>query len=177
MKNIVRRVSAAIIIFAFFLPWIDLIIMELSGVRLIQASLGLGNDYNEPGLIIFGIAAIVMIVFAIWTVIQPKALPSILLFVPTVLFLIGVFSENESGAVILAGIYVLTIGDIGILISFFLKNEPITNQAPVYNAAPEAAATTQTTSSMSEQIFCTNCGTAVSNKTQFCGSCGVDLVH
>lgn len=176
MKNIVRRVSAAIIIFAFFLPWFDLFLFNVNGVQLINAAFGFGTELDEPVLTALGIAAIILVALAIWTVIQPKLLAGILLFTLTTLLLILVYTANGSELVIATGIYILTIGATGLLVSFFLKRGPVTYQRELRAGTKEAAAANQKPiTSAKEKLFCSSCGTKVLKDNTFCKNCGQNL--
>lgn len=75
------------------------------------------------------------------------------------------------------GFQVLAIGNIGVLISFVLKNVPVINRAPIPVGTTEAVITSQIPSitPANEQTVCTTCGSTVANNSTFCTNCGVAI--
>src|SRR5690625_1160689 len=81
MKYIVRRIAVGIAILSFFLPWVEDFFMKLSGFKIMLMSFGLGSDFDVSELVAMGVILLLVLGTAIWVMIHPKRLSTILFLV------------------------------------------------------------------------------------------------
>lgn len=191
MKSLVRKVSAGIAILSFFLPWVTIstFIMSasLSGFTILTTSFNVGNSMaasfiSELALLkVFAIFLLIIIAAAIWTVIQPKVLPTIILIIPSAILIIMFFGVEELAENRGAGIYLFTLSIIGVVVSLFLKDgvpAPRTNAVPLASTVepqPDSTSTVQSDQpivAQAKQSFCSECGNKLNANNQFCKECG-----
>lgn len=178
MKKLIRRISAGVVILSFLMPWFDLLLMRVSGITLMIETLKARPDFEVEALTVFAIFGVIILIGAIATVVNPGLFESVLLTTPAVFLLLMILNAGAESHENGMGIYVLVIGIVGVIGSFFVKEQgKQAPSSPVLASQGEVAATTeQPVASSNMQKFCTHCGNEVTgNHGAFCVYCGTKL--
>lgn len=143
MKAIVRRISAGVIVLAFFLPWFNFknevsdaeglfeivglgSLIELSGKDLVfkskefKAILEMGDVTSIANVI--SVILFVMIGLAVWTLISAEEIPTTLLLVLSTILLVIIYLTEEIPAKSF-GMTLTLLGVIGVYASVFISSE------------------------------------------------------
>lgn len=192
MRSIVRRIVGVVAIIAFFLPWMEIpyigfLLDDITGLTLIKLGFTEGLDYGVDELLILGIVAAVILLAAIIMLIVPNLGTSLVFAIPSAIFLILLYSEGDFSEIKGIGITVLLLATIGVVVSFFLKDEKRSGLEPadsesndLYGTSELASAEDEVASSREKEIddekrFCIHCGNALRSGVKFCSACGVEV--
>ena len=201
-KITLRRISAGLVLISYLLPWLVISALGISGnasgYEFLTEGHKMGSDLELEG---FGIVMTIIwavIALAVLTLVWPKILPSILLLASgavllLILLLAGrVDSADQNSMEYMVsqltdvkpglGVYVLLLGLIGIIASFFVK-EKLQNpaidtpfeaeQSELVTASEEVAASSEESIEQEEaERFCKNCGKLIKAEASFCMNCG-----
>lgn len=177
-KQMIRRVSAAIILLSFFLPWFEDFFMDYSGLTIITEGF---KDGSEEALFLAGIT-LLSAIFALLILLVPKVVSTILFLLSSIFWLYTFYGAEDMSDYRMYGSYIFTLGVIGIVLSFFMPGNKLkedttgiavpqgegVQMTPAYNGE-EMSPSFSTQASI---LFCKNCGNKLAPTANFCTKCG-----
>jgi hypothetical protein len=108
----VRQIGAAIVLISYLLPWFEEWFVNVSGWDLIEIGITFGSDFGVDEAVYVGIFALVTALFALWQVIKPNVVSSVLLGIAGTIWILLIFLVEELSEIKLAGTYVFSLGVI-----------------------------------------------------------------